>query len=215
MDPPRRTRRRKPMKKLTVKFLLAFGAILGASPLYAAPVTVVPAATATQLKSDEAMGEVKFVTVANPSFLKIEGLGSAPKGNLTASNNKINGTFTFTLDTLKTGMKKRDEHMRNYLKVADHPESKLEIKDVTVLPTFLSAPEKQGKIPFKGSLTLNGQTKEISGTFEGKKEGQGIKVSSDFSLQLTQFGIEIPEFAGLTVADKVDLSVQTLLVPGT
>ncbi|MEM7651954.1 MAG: carboxyl transferase domain-containing protein [Pseudomonadota bacterium] len=101
-------------------------------------------------------GKVSFKTKGWPNLINIKGEGQGVTGTLTQNQNKISGTLTFNLETLKTGISLRDDHMKNkYLQVKTHPTATLTLKDVTV-PASLD-----GSIDFKGELMLHGEKKDI------------------------------------------------------
>ena len=99
-----------------------------------------------------------------------------------------------------TGIDKRDEHMRErYLEVAKFPIATLELKP---MPAF--AP---GKGAFEGVLDLHGNKRPVSGSIEIRKRQQAFEVEGDFQIKLGDFGIAIPKFAGITVAEDVAIHV--------
>lgn len=159
-------------------------------------------------KFSEKVGKVTFKTKGWPNLVTIKGEGSGIKGELKEVKDKIIGTLQFDLATLKTGIALRDDHMKNkYLQVKDHPTAELTI-------TSLDLPKnREGEAQFKGSMKLHGVTKDISGTAELEKEGEKIKVTAEFPVLLKDFKIDVPSYKGITVADKVDVKIETQAKP--
>ncbi|MBP7843306.1 MAG: YceI family protein [Proteobacteria bacterium] len=172
---------------------------------------------ATTYVSKANTGHVSFLAIGSPSFLKIEGKGSGTEGSLDVKDGKATGTFMFELASLDTGIDTRNEHMKEkYLKVSQNPKAILKVEEIKTAKGQLSLGEGLGSGQFKGQLTLNGVTKAIEGVLEGSKhEKGGEKLNAKFSLKLTDYGIEIPSFAGITVADEVKLEVATQLEKGS
>src|SRR5690606_11577727 len=157
--------------------------------------------------SSDLSGQVVFEAVGKPSFLKIKGQGEGPTGEVRLAP-KIQGTFKFKMDTLKTGIDLRDQHMKEkYLQVAEHPTAELKIEDVQ---NFDPAKESQS-LPFTGHLTIHGVQKPVAGNVDVTKEDKGYKVKAAFETKISDYAIDIPSYSGITVADAVKVSVETKL----
>jgi len=77
------------------------------------------------------MGKVSFKTKGWPSLITIKGESDGFKGQLNEVDQKINGTLSFQLDKLKTGITLRDNHMKdNYLQVKEFPTAELKVADL-------------------------------------------------------------------------------------
>jgi len=165
-----------------------------------------------QLKSTDQSGSVAFTAMGNPAFISIEGKGKGTSGELSVKNNIAKGVFKFKLTTLDTGIDTRNEHMKNkYLKTDEYPEATLEISNLE-LPKNYTPAAGLGGGKFVGKLTLKGVTRDITGTFESKGKNQGKEaIVAKFDIKLSDFGVEIPSFAGITVANNVDIAVDTTL----
>lgn len=165
-------------------------------------------AFAAPLKANKSKGQVVFEAVGKPSFLKIKGQGEGPEGEVTVGD-KVTGNFKFKMATLDTGIGLRNDHMKNkYLEVEKFPTAELKIEEVSKFDP--ANPEAAG-LPFKGNLTIHGVTKPVTGTVDVKKKDKGYTVAANFETKITEYSIEIPSYAGITVADSVKVSVQTEL----
>lgn len=159
---------------------------------------------AAPLKMVAQGGSVEALAVGKPSFIKIRAKGAAPKGTLNIEGNKASGLFEFDVTTLDTGISLRDEHMHDkYLKTKEHPSAKLEIKDLNLKQEY--KPAQKLAEPFKGTLTLHGVTKPVNGNFKVDEKNQ---VMADFKIKLSDFKIDIPKYAGITVAEDVTVEVK-------
>jgi polyisoprenoid-binding protein YceI len=150
------------------------------------------AATAGKTMSVES-GTVDFLAVGRPSFLKVKGEGAVPTGKVTVVGDKAAGEF-------KTGMEKRDEHMKNTLEVEKYPSAIIRFKDVV-----LKDGAAKGTIP--AELELHGQTKPVALEAEFK-DG---KATGKFQIKLSEFGIKPPSFAGITIKDEVDVNIDSVI----
>jgi len=164
------------------------------------------------LQGKESNGQVKFLAVGNPSFIKIEGVGKGANGNLAIEGKKAKGQFHFNLDSLDTGMDLRNEHMKSkYLQTNSFPESVLNIEDF-VLKSDYDPKVGLGTGEFKGTLTLRGETRPVTCSYISVPMGNGKeKISAKFDLQLTDYKVDIPTFSGITVANKVMVEVESIL----
>ncbi len=106
---------------------------------------------------------------------------------------------TVPLSKLDTKIDLRNRHMREkYLEVAKYPNAELHVAKSAV-----QAPS--GKAT--GSLTLHGQTKPVTFAYTTKPEGSATAVTSSFRVVMSDFGIEKPGYAGVSVKPEVDVDV--------
>lgn len=161
------------------------------------------------LKAQANKGEVVFEAVGKPSFLKIKGQGEGPEGKVQIAQT-ITGEFKFKLTTLNTGIEMRDTHMKDkYLQVGQHPEASLKLQE---LANWSVDKGDATGVSFKGSLTMHGVEKPIAGTVDIKKKGTGYEITANFETKITDYAIDIPTYAGITVADNVKVTVKSELL---
>lgn len=164
-------------------------------------------ALANTYKASE--GQISFTAIGKPGFLKIKGESKkqGPQGSLLLENGMAKGDFTFEMQNLETGIAMRDEHMKEkYLEVKKFPQSKLEINTLPVSDEEL---KKDFEKPFSGSLQLHGVKKDVNGNIRWSAKEQ--KAQASFEIAVSDFAIEIPKYLGVTVSDKVQIEVQTIL----
>ncbi len=184
----------------TAKLFLTTIALLFAAAANAAPT---PAAASTKTLSVES-GKVQFLAVGKPSFLKVNGEGKAPTGTMTIENGKATGEFTFDLASLDTKNETRTGHMKDkYLEVEKFPKATIKFKDV-------DAPGDVVKADIPAELTLHGQTRPVTMKAE-LSGGEKRTASGNFKIKLSDFGIAIPSYAGVTIADEVTVTIDSLL----
>jgi hypothetical protein len=152
--------------------------------------------------------EVNFLAVGKPSMLKIHGKATGPEANLKLEKGNLSGVTKFVLDQLDTGIGLRNQHMKEkYLQTKEFPKAELTILTAAVDPGFENS-MSNGEKPFLGRLKLHGKEQNVSGIFSVSK---GI-VMAKFTLKVTDYGIEIPSYLGVTVTDSVDVSVNLALM---
>ena len=114
----------------------------------------------------------------------------------------VDGALKLKLDSFQTGIGLRDRHMKEkYLEAGKFPEATLTLAKQT-LP-------KNGSAPFEGELELHGVKKKVSGTAELLDGGKAVKAS--FPVSLKDYAITAPSFAGISVADQVNVETELKL----
>lgn len=155
--------------------------------------------------------EVTFLAVGRPSAIKIKGEKGKPEGKISfLSDGKITGEIKMNLNDLETGISMRDKHMREkYLETQKEGFQNAVIQFTKVnFPANFWASAKSGEFPFIGTLSLHGVKKEIQGNLKVEdKKIESLKGNAIFSIKLTDYGIQIPSFSGITVAENVDVQV--------
>jgi len=147
------------------------------------------------------LGSAKFEAVGNPGFLTIEGDKGTITGKYSKAGGKLSGSFDIDLNSLSTDMELRDTHMKDkYLETKKYPKATLTVENV-VLP-------KDGYFKFAGKLTLHGKTNSVSGDCLLK---EAINFECKFKVGLTDYGIAIPEWKGVTVAKDVNIVARVAL----
>jgi polyisoprenoid-binding protein YceI len=153
-------------------------------------------------------GSVEFKAVGRPAMLKIVGKGSKPKGRFEVQSGKVSGMATFDLKSLDTGIGLRDKHMKEkYLEVSKHPEASLEITRID-LPAKAAGGDFSENAPFEGKLTVHGVTQPVKGTAKVVKSNGKISAEVEFGIKMKSFNIDVPTYAGITVAEDVAIRVE-------
>ncbi len=176
-----------------MKFVLIFIWIVNLNSAYALQVF--------NMKAKE--GQVEFL--AKGTLLKINGKGKGVEGNVVVDNDIANGELILDLDSLKTGINLRDEHMKNkYLHLKEYPNAILNIENMPVPNNF------KGKSNFNGTLLLHGIKKPVSGVVDlkGIKDGK-LHIYAEFDIKISNFNIDLPSFKGITLTEDVKIKVQS------
>jgi len=164
-----------------------------------------PLAASAKL-ANPANSEVTF-TAAGPAGMKIVGT----ENELKVSDNGPSVVVTAPLQTLKTGISLRDEHVRKALETNQFPTSELEVQH-----SALKAPKAGETITADatGSLKLHGVTKPTPFHYTATRDGNKIKVTATSHINTNDFGIKIPSYLGITVKPDVDIAVKFEITDG-
>ena len=178
--------------KILISILILAGGLMAQAAIY---------------KLSAEKGKITFLAKGKPALISIKGQGEGATAAIKEKDQVLNGEFSFQLKTLKTGIELRDDHLKNkYLEVDKYPTATLKISDLK-LPENL----KYG-FTFKGTLNLHGVDQPIEGTAFVSTDSESKKISADFTIKLSQFKIEIPNFKGITVAEEVQIKVEAPVV---
>jgi polyisoprenoid-binding protein YceI len=159
---------------------------------------------------------VEFVAIGRPSALKIKGSGNELMLAITLEKDLLRGKVEFSLASLDTGLSLRDRHMKEkYLEVEKFPKSTFEILEGTLPADLISNEVAEAEVILKGKLTLHGVTRDLTTAAKVKKKGTTYEIQAPLEVKLPDFQIEIPKFAGITVAEdvKIDIRFQALTTP--
>ena len=144
--------------------------------------------------------EIKFSATGRPSFIKANGTVPLTETNIQVRFNEISGIVKVDLNKLDSGIVLRDKHLKEkYLHTHKFPEATLHIVKQKI--NFGT----KGKL--KVVLNFHGKSKEMTINTILEKNEKIVSLNSDFEFLLTDFGIELPSFQGITAADKVKLNV--------
>ncbi len=154
-----------------------------------------------------AKSELNFQARGKPGFIRINGTSGKVEGVLEVQNQELSGSFKSDLKLLDTGIDLRDKHMKEtYLELGKYPDTNLVLNPI---PWKSDQNEYEGE--FSGLLTLHGLQKIVSGDIEITKNKKAIDLEASFSIDLDDFGVKIPTYAGIKVADKVKVSTKIKL----
>lgn len=164
--------------------------------------------SASAMKVDLAQGaKVEFDATGKPDMMSIKGTGAKAVGFLESKEKSVSGEFTVNLDEFTTDMDLRDEHMKEkYLETAKYKNAVLKINQSDVAES-IPADGSWNPKNLKGLLTLHGVTKEVPLNCKLTVKNGTANGTVDFKIRLPDYKIEIPSFAGITVADEVKIQV--------
>lgn len=190
------------MKRPSTLFALAGFLCLGLGPND--PASLKPSDVRIEMSTDA--GSVEFVATGWPSALKIHGKGTGPAGTLTVTDHAVTGSLAVDLASLETGIGLRDRHLKEeYLQVDRYPQARLTLSHLDVRRLPEGATFGAVAIPFEGTLLLHGVEKPVSGQARVSRNDSRVAVSAQFSISLGDFGVGVPKYMGITVAEKVDV----------
>lgn len=164
------------------------------------------------LDLENTKSRVEFLSIGNPGAIKIRGKLSEEKpvlkGTLRLDGSALSGTATVLLDSFDTGIELRNKHMKEkYLETQKWKTAELTLTKMTLPDACLQKECEPSKVPFEGTLALHGVNKPVSGVAGVKKTANELEANFEFKFPLSEFGIETPNFMGVTVAKEVTVSV--------
>jgi polyisoprenoid-binding protein YceI len=139
------------------------------------------------------IGKASFHASGKGFALDVNGEGAMVDGDIIRKGKSIAGSFTVTLADFKTGIDKRDQHLRETLEVTKYPIAKLTLDE-----TALGSPL------ITGNLELHGVTRKVSWAAEFK----GNTVIVHGLVSLSEFGIKPPEYKFVKIEDGVELVIE-------
>jgi polyisoprenoid-binding protein YceI len=147
--------------------------------------------------------QVQF-TASGPAGMSIVGT----TGDLLVTETDKDLVLTVPLKNLDTKIELRNRHMREkYLEVDKYPNAELRVaKDAVQKAT------SSGKA--NGVLTIHGQSKPVAFTYSSKQDGNATSVSGSVHVNMKDFGIAQPGYAGITVKPDVDVAVSFRVTDG-
>lgn len=158
-------------------------------------------------------GQVQFLAIGKPAMMRIR--GSAEKGlsgTAQVKDKQVTGQFQFKVDELKTGIDLRDRHMKEkYLQTEKFPQAQMEIKKME-MPAD-SELQNAKKVSFEGELQIHGVKKTITGNTTLQKKGKNISAQVEFPTKIADHMIDLPSYAGIKVADEIQITVDLELAP--
>lgn len=167
------------------------------------------------LKSESPAPAVEFQATGRPSALKIRGKGDKLTTSLSLEKSTLKGAVEFDLTSLDTGLSLRDHHMKEkYLQVEKFPKSRFEVTSFELPAALTGTSDGEAEVKIPGTLTLHGVTHPTEAQTKITKKGTELSISSQFAIKLPEYGIDIPKFAGITVAEDVTLKVDFTLSQG-
>lgn len=193
-------------------FLVGFLAALTVHAKTPATSVTKPAATKTTSNSvfdlTKSPSTVEFLAIGKPSMLKINGTGAKLAGTVTLNGTILNAKLGVAVKNFVTGLELRDEHMKNkYLEVEKFPTAILQVTNFDLGKDILKSNGPINGLVVKGQLTLHGATKEVTVELNIDSTAQAIAFDTTTKFLITDYGIVIPSYMGIKIADEVTLKV--------
>ena len=145
------------------------------------------------------------VLARGPAGLRIEGKGS--EVSLEEDDSAL--TFKVPLAPIETGISLRDVHLHQMLEADKYPAATLRIsRSQLTFPREREAVERTAE----GELTLHGQSRTVKVHYRAELGAGGVTmVRGSFQLDMRDFDIKAPSYLGVSVAPKVEVSVELAL----
>lgn len=150
-------------------------------------------------------GEVEFFSEA--SVESFSGKSNKVIGQINLADSTVD--FYVDTNTLETGIKLRDEHMReNHLNTEEFPF----IEFFGKLNGFDPAVKDTQRVSAVGNFTLRGVTKEIKVDAKAIMKGYNLYVFANWKIKLQDYNIPRPEFLFLKLSEEQKISLKVNLI---
>jgi polyisoprenoid-binding protein YceI len=119
------------------------------------------------------------------------------------------------IDSLTTGLRLRDEHMRKYVfttPAGDAPELRFSSGTATCAPV---RPGEPSTCHVSGELEVRGTPRPFAVALKIARKGGGFRVSGDGMVKLSEYGIDAPSQLGVRTEDQVNVHFEFTAKPGS
>lgn len=120
-------------------------------------------------------------------------------------NRAVSGSFTVDLASVKSDSAQRDGQFRGRIMNTErYPEATFELTEPV---DFGSAPGVGERVSAKatGELTVHGETNAVSFELDAQRTADGFRANGSIPVTFADYGIEAPDFGGITVEDEGDI----------
>lgn len=172
--------------------------------------------------SKDARNQASFTSEA--PFEKIVGVASGLSAMVMINKDDVTdmpkGIVKVPITNIKTGIDLRDEHVRSedWLNASKYPFAEFKLKGIQNTTSGKLEPGQKVKATLLGDFTVHGITKEIKVPTEltyfeqneqtkAKMPGNLLVVNAEFSIKLSDYGVEIPSMVVGKVNEAVEISV--------
>ena len=173
------------------------------------------AAMPSMLELQPSTSEVQFTAVGRPSLLRIKGEGAHATGSLTGKDGNYEGDVKVDLRDFHTGIAMRDKHMKDKYLELDKPENDVAVLHVAKLDGACVSAKSPGSCAFEGTLNLHGKTQPVAGTAKVSDDGGVKRFEAEWTIKLSDYNVTIPTFAGISVADQVEIRAEAKAIGKT
>lgn len=161
----------------------------------------------TQSKRITKTGDIRF-EASVPSFEEVKAQNKTATVVLNPENGEIAALALIKGFRFKTAL--MEEHFNeNYIESNKYPKATFKGKVYGFDMSILS--ETNRDFTIKGILELHGKSKEITIPAKIRKNGDGIQLTSDFTVNSEDFDIRIPKMVSNKVSKKVNISLDCIL----
>jgi polyisoprenoid-binding protein YceI len=199
------------MKRIVIGFAFV-GLSVAAPGAQQAPTLQAARVSDAAASADVRGGSVTFDVGTNIFAISVHGKSSALDGRARVRENA--GTLRLEqieavvpVDSLKTGMGQRDEHMRKYIfRTPDgkHPDLRFTAASAECTP----AAGGGSTCVASGQLAIRGTSRPFSITLAVTQDGGRFRVSGDGKVTLSTYGIQRPSQFGVRTDDEVQLHLE-------
>jgi polyisoprenoid-binding protein YceI len=147
----------------------------------------------------------------------IEGKTKAMKGTIVADLAQLTDSVTVAVEVdltqLKTGIGKRDAHMReNHLETEQYPTATFRGGRIIDRSADLVTSDQPVTCRVEGELTLHGITRKLEADLELRLIGEDLWFKASFTVTLADFKIKRPKFLIMKLSEEQKITVEAVAV---
>ena len=155
-----------------------------------------------------------YVVDKGTAFFKAKVSINSYTGNSDQLNGFINfetGEIEFSIpaNSIKTSNKKRDKHMYEIINLEEHPTVSFKGSLINFYDESLKGKQT---LKVKGHFTFVGTTQELELEIDLSPELDGLRMHANWTLLITDYNLERPSKAFMTVKDEHQMDVDAFLV---
>ena len=179
--------------------------LTGITIVMLAVVTIATAQDTKKLTLDNYSLKMKGTSNVHDWTMEAEKVSAAADAVLNSASLKDfnNATVTVKVEEIESGKRIMNNKTYDALESDDHPNITYTLKSVKDL--YSAGKRFSGKAI--GSLTIAGKTNTVTIPFQGKVTHDGIVISGDYSLEMTEYNIDPPTamLGSLTTGNEVTI----------
>ncbi len=144
---------------------------------------------------------------------------SVPLHSFTGTSDHLHGRisladstvdFYLDLNTLESGIEKRDKDMRETLETGEYPFAEFYGKLVT---PFNPDSNSEQQVTAEGTFTIHGISRDISVAGTLRRTGDGLRLEASWTLDMTDYEIKPPGILFYRVSENIDIELNATLEP--
>ncbi|HYG40978.1 MAG TPA: YceI family protein [Cytophagales bacterium] len=140
------------------------------------------------------------------SVASYTGVSDKLEGKMNLETNKVD--FKIPIKSIDTDNNTRNRHMFEAMEVSKFPNAEFHGK---IISPFDPNKKVSQTVKVKGDLTIHGKTRAFETNVQLTPKGEGIEFSSEWKINITDFGIERPSVLFMKVDDQHTISIKGIL----
>lgn len=177
-----------------------------------------PAEASAQARTFVVQGGARANFTSDAPLETINGVSNGVSGEFTVDPANLagaRGAIEVRVASIRTGIDLRDEHLRSadWLDANRFPTAKFELTGVRGGTSLTVG--REARLTLVGRFTIHGRTRDVTANAKvtlqapsgGATAPDTISVQARFTIQLTDYGVSVPQIVRLKVSDTITVAV--------